>query len=102
MSQPNPGKFPAVASYGNEINTVSPHDSISQSPMLGSFGQACSNGYGEVQRLRDELTANKLKLQHWEESIAQARNVSFMFIRFLIVAIGRFFKTNFNTKLNII
>lgn len=78
LSQPNPGKYPAAASYGNE-NCVSPHGSISQSPMLGTFSQA-ANGYGEIQRLREELSTTKSKLQHWEESIAQARNVSVEYI----------------------
>ena len=53
---------------------MSPHNSISQSPMLSSSLNA--TGFSELQWLREELGANKAKLAQWDAGIAQARSVS--------------------------
>ena len=56
--------------------------SISQSPQLGAgihgMGAAASQngGGGDIQRLREELLTQKMKLAQWEDGITQARNVS--------------------------
>jgi hypothetical protein len=56
----------------NGFNGMSPRGTVSLSPLLtGSYG-----GYGELQRLKEELTSSKAKLQQWEESMSQARIVS--------------------------
>jgi hypothetical protein len=78
LSKPNPGKY-AVPSY-SDINTpsssMSPRTSLAQSPLImsGPFSSAAASN--EVQRLREELASNKVKLTSWEEGIAQARSVS--------------------------
>lgn len=74
LSHPNPGKFsaPGVADF----NSMSPRSSSSgvHSPLISQTVFANTNN--ELQRLRDELSTNKAKLQSWEEGINQARSVS--------------------------
>lgn len=95
LSQPNPGKFPAMGyssslggasdmtnsssastiTPGAGASSMSPRGSVSQSPLLGAFANSM-NGYSELQRLKEELASNKAKLQQWEEGMMQARGVS--------------------------
>ena len=73
LSRPNPGKFSAPGYSSTDFSNMSPHNGVSQSPLASSL---TSNGYGEMQRLREELAASKAKLAQWEEGIHQARSVS--------------------------
>ena len=78
LSQPNPGKYSAPG-YSTDFNSMSPSSNpgLPASPLIGAatYSAGGLNGY-ELQRVRDELVANKMKLSQWEDGIAQARSVS--------------------------
>ena len=47
------------------------------SPLIGAatYSGGGTNGF-ELQRIREELVANKMKLIQWEDGMVQARSVS--------------------------
>ena len=102
LSQPNPGKFPALG-YGSasaapgERPIPAPASAVGAASMSprGSITGAF-NGYSDVQRLTEELAASQRKVRCYDDAINQAKLVSTVNIRNHYLFVNCFpFSSNF-------